>query len=127
MRRKGPAATYRFGYGMKWVTWLFIATGVLWAAAIVLWLVAGGRVEFTAGSAPWSWQVLVPAWMTLTGIVLALGGCVVFAQQICSLPSSAASNTTGCWTRPRVSGNGSTRLPEPSHDTVVVLVVARTV
>lgn len=82
MRRKGPAATYRFGCGMKWVTWLFIATGVLWAAAIVLWLVAGGRVEFTAGSAPWSWQVLVPAWMTLTGIVLAFGGCVVFAQQM---------------------------------------------
>ncbi|SJM72271.1 hypothetical protein FM101_14695 [Arthrobacter rhombi] len=24
----------------------------------------------------------MPAWMTLTGIVLALGGCVVFAQQI---------------------------------------------
>lgn len=82
MSRKGPAATYRFGYGIKWVTWLFIAAGVLWAAAIVLWLVAGGRVEFTTGSTPWSWQVLVPAWMTLTGIVLALCGCVVFAQQM---------------------------------------------
>ena len=82
MRRQGPAATYRFDSGMKWVTWLFIATGILWAAAIVLWLVAGGRLEFTTAEAPWSWQVLVPAWMTLAGIVLALGGCVIFAQQI---------------------------------------------
>lgn len=82
MRGKGPAATYSFGYGMKWVTWLFIATGVLWAAAILLWLMAGGRTEFTTGTAPWSSQVLVPGWMTVAGIVLALGGCVVFAQQM---------------------------------------------
>lgn len=73
---------YRFGTGMTWVTWLFVATGVLWAVAIVLWLVMGGRDEFTTGQAPWSWRVLVPAWMTLTGIVLALAGCVVFAQQM---------------------------------------------
>ncbi|WP_417219200.1 hypothetical protein [Arthrobacter sp.] len=73
---------YTFGGGMKWVTWLFIATGVLWVLAIVVWLAAGGRAEFTTGHAPWSWQVLVPAWMTLAGIVAALAGCVVFAQQM---------------------------------------------
>lgn len=73
---------YSFGGGMKWVTRLFVATGLLWVLAIVLWLAAGGRAEFTTGQAPWSWQVLVPAWMTLAGIVLALAGCVVFAQQM---------------------------------------------
>lgn len=73
---------YSFGGGMRWVTWLFVATGLLWVAAIVLWLAAGGRAEFTAGQTPWSWRVLVPAWMTLAGIVLALAGCVVFAQQM---------------------------------------------
>ncbi|WP_372697760.1 hypothetical protein [Arthrobacter sp. JSM 101049] len=78
----GAPVGYRFGDGMRWVTWLFISTGVLWAVAIVLWLAAGGRAEFTTGTAPWSWHVLVPAWITLAGIVLALGGCVVFAQQM---------------------------------------------
>lgn len=78
----GTPVGYRFGHGMRWVTWLFIATGLLWIVAIVLWLAAGGRVEFTTGQAPWSWHVLVPAWITLAGIILALGGCVVFAQQM---------------------------------------------
>ena len=73
---------YSFGDGMKWVTWLFIATGLLWVLAIVLWLAVGGRNEFTTGQSPWTWHVLVPAWMTLAGIVSALAGCVVFAQQM---------------------------------------------
>lgn len=81
MSRRKPVG-YHFGSGMTWVTWLFIATGLLWGAAIVLWLAAGGRAEFTTGQAPWSLRVLVPAWMTLAGIVLALAGCVVFAQQM---------------------------------------------
>jgi len=78
----GTPVGYRFGPGMGWVARLFIATGALWVVAIVLWLAAGGRAEFTTAQAPWSWRVLVPAWTALAGIILALGGCVVFARQM---------------------------------------------
>ncbi|MEE1620178.1 hypothetical protein ACQ3I4_02170 [Zafaria sp. Z1313] len=73
---------FEFGRLLWWAKACFWGMGACLGVALLLWLVAGGRAEFTTGTAPWSWRVLVPGWLSLAGLLLALAGSILFTQQM---------------------------------------------
>lgn len=81
-RASDPTPGFEFGDGMRWVRRTFSAMAACLLVALVLWLAVGGRAEFTTSSAPWTWRVLVPGWLAGLGMVLAVGGGVLFAREL---------------------------------------------
>jgi hypothetical protein len=81
-RAPEPMPLFEFGPGMRWVRWSFSAMAACLVVALVVWLAAGGRTEFVTSPPPWSWRVVVPAWLSVLGMGLALVGGVLFARQL---------------------------------------------
>lgn len=63
---------------MRIIRGLWALAAVTLAAAVVLWLLFGGRDQFIARASGYDAQVLLPAWLALTGLLSAAAATVLF-------------------------------------------------
>ncbi|WP_411732969.1 hypothetical protein [Paeniglutamicibacter sp.] len=63
---------------MRIIRGLWVLAATTLAAAVVLWLVFGGRDQFIARASGYDAQVLLPAWLALAGLLSAAAATVLF-------------------------------------------------
>lgn len=62
---------------MRIVHTLWAVAGVALAAALILWIFVGGREQYISRDSGYGFQVLIPAWLALAGL-LSAGAATVF-------------------------------------------------
>ncbi|MBV1778220.1 hypothetical protein KRR55_03705 [Paeniglutamicibacter sp. ABSL32-1] len=67
---------------MRVIRGLWVLAAITLAAAVVLWLLFGGRDQFIARASGYDAQVLLPAWLALAGLLAASAATVLFMVRL---------------------------------------------